>query len=153
MIQESRRILVRGTEIIDRDDARPLDLGSSVSMAAENPPTRREFPHDVLAAEEFGVPAPDPRLHRDPAHDVLAAEEFGVPAPDPAIGHGPVTLPADPTGISEPHDVLAAEEFALPAAPVHAGASVSGSGGRGRTLIAAGVATAFAALLLRKRHR
>ena len=69
----------------------------------------------MLAAEEFGVPAPDPRLHRDEAHDVLAAEEFGVPAPDPAIHHGPVTLPDDPTGITEPHDVLAAEEFAMPA--------------------------------------
>jgi hypothetical protein len=71
--------------------------------------------HDVLAAEEFGMPAPDPRLHRDEAHDVLAAEEFVVPAPDPSLHHGPVTLPADPTGIAEPHDVLAAEEFALPA--------------------------------------
>jgi hypothetical protein len=49
------------------------------------------------------------------AHDVLAAEEFGVPAPDPELHHGPVRLPDDPTGIPEPHDVLAAEEFALPA--------------------------------------
>ncbi len=72
--------------------------------------------HDVLAAEEFGMPAPDPALHREPAHDVLAAEEFGMPARDPALHHGPVTLPSDPTGIAEPHDVLAAEEFALPSA-------------------------------------
>ncbi len=70
----------------------------------------------MLAAEEFGMPAPDPALHRDEAHDVLAAEEFGMPAPDPILHHhAPVTLPSDPTGIAEPHDVLAAEEFALPA--------------------------------------
>ncbi len=81
-----------------------------------NPPRDNDDPaHDVLAAEEFGMPAPDPALHPDPAHDVLAAEEFGMPARDPALHHGPVTLPSDPTGIAEPHDVLAAEEFALPA--------------------------------------
>jgi hypothetical protein len=51
----------------------------------------------------------------EPAHDVLAAEEFGVPAPDPSLHHGPITLPEDPSGIVEPHDVLAAEEFAMPA--------------------------------------
>jgi hypothetical protein len=60
-------------------------------------------PHDVLAAEEFVVPAPDPGLHGDEPHDVLAAEEFVVPAPDPGL-HG-----------DEPHDVLAAEEFVVPA--------------------------------------
>jgi hypothetical protein len=77
-------------------------------------------PGDVLAAEEFVVPAPDPALHREPPHDVLAAEEFVVPAPDPVLRHhGPVALPGDPSGIAEPHDVLAAEEFALPA-PTHA---------------------------------
>src|ERR1019366_4291848 len=51
----------------------------------------------------------------DPVRDVLAAEVFGVPAPDPSLHHGPITLPADPSGIVEPHDVLAAEEFAMPA--------------------------------------
>jgi threonine dehydrogenase-like Zn-dependent dehydrogenase len=71
--------------------------------------------HDVLAAEEFGMPAPDPALHPDEAHDVLAAEEFAVPAP--SLHAGPVALPEDPTGIAEPHDVLAAEEFAMPAPP------------------------------------
>lgn len=56
------------------------------------------------------------RTHtEDPAHDILAAEEFAVPAPDPSIHHPPVVLPEDPTGIAEPHDVLAAEEFAMPA--------------------------------------
>jgi hypothetical protein len=41
-------------------------------------------------------------------HDVLAAEEFGIGTRDDRY-------PADPTGIPEPHDVLAAEEFAMPA--------------------------------------
>jgi hypothetical protein len=65
--------------------------------------SKKEAAHDVLAAEEFGVPAPDPRLKVEPAHDVLAAEEFGVPAPDPKLRHEP------------PHDVLAADEFPVPA--------------------------------------
>jgi hypothetical protein len=51
----------------------------------------------------------------EPAHDVLAAEAFAVPARDPSLGHAPVVLPDDPSGISEPHDILAAEEFAMPA--------------------------------------
>jgi hypothetical protein len=76
---------------------------------------REEPPHDVLAAEEFGVPAPDPTLAELEAHDVLAAEEFGVPAPDPTLNHPPVVLPSDLTGATEPRDVLAAEEFAMPA--------------------------------------
>jgi MYXO-CTERM domain-containing protein len=41
-------------------------------------------------------------------HDILAAEEFSIPARENRI-------PGDPTGIREPHDVLAAEEFAMPA--------------------------------------
>jgi hypothetical protein len=77
-------------------------------------------PHDVLAAEEFAVPAPDPNLHKEPAHDVLAAEEFGVPAPDPKLHHGPLVLPDDPKGHEPPRDVLAAEEFAVPAPSVEA---------------------------------
>ena len=55
-----------------------------------------------------------PEIPRDPSgiekpHDVLAAEEFG-------IGTRDERYPADPTGIQKPHDVLAAEEFAMPAA-------------------------------------
>jgi hypothetical protein len=54
-----------------------------------------------------------PGAPRDPSgieepHDVLAAEEFG-------IGTRENRFPGDPTGIREPHDVLAAEEFAMPA--------------------------------------
>jgi hypothetical protein len=85
--------------------------------------------HDVLAAEEFPVPAPDPTLHEEPAHDVLAAEEFAMPAPDPAIHHGPVALPADLTGDDDARDVLAAEEFAMPAAPAHVAGRPSPRGG------------------------
>jgi MYXO-CTERM domain-containing protein len=50
---------------------------------------------------------PDPSGIQEP-HDVLAADEFG-------IGTRDERLPPDPTGIQEPHDVLAAEEFAMPA--------------------------------------
>jgi hypothetical protein len=87
-------------------------------------PPREEPPHDVLAAEEFGVPAPDPTLAELEARDVLAAEEFAMPAPDPTIHHPPVVLPADLTGATEPRDVLAAEEFAMPAPPEHPAGAV-----------------------------
>ena len=49
----------------------------------------------------------DPAGIEEP-HDILAAEEFGIPTRDSGI-------PGDPTGLREPHDVLAAEEFAMPA--------------------------------------
>jgi hypothetical protein len=99
-----------------------------------------EGPHDVLAAEEFVVPAPDPGLHVEQPHDVLAAEEFELGAADPALHHGRVTPPPDPSGIDRPHDVLAAEEFAVPAGacavpagpsavPVGPSAVPAGSGG------------------------
>ncbi len=56
---------------------------------------------------------PEARLPADPTgieepHDVLAAEEFAMPARSAG------DVPPDPTGIEEPHDVLAAEEFAMP---------------------------------------
>ena len=55
----------------------------------------------------------EPSTPSDPSgiekpHDVLAAEEFGIPTRENRI-------PGDPTGLREPHDVLAAEEFAMPA--------------------------------------
>ena len=83
------------------------------------PDPTNEPPTDVLAAEEFGVPAPDPNLRQDPTDrdqpvDVLAAEEFGVPAPDPLLRPEHLDLPSDLVG-NEPRDVLAAEEFAMPA--------------------------------------
>jgi hypothetical protein len=61
---------------------------------------------DPHPAEERNFP-PDPSGIDEP-HDVLAAEEFG-------IGTRDERYPPDPTGIQEPHDVLAAEEFAVPA--------------------------------------
>jgi hypothetical protein len=57
-----------------------------------------------------GIPEP---------HDVLAAEEFG-------IGTRDQRYPADPTGIPEPHDVLAAEEFAMPSPGDRAEPAVGG---------------------------
>jgi hypothetical protein len=65
---------------------------------------------------------------KDTAHDVLAAEAFAVPGPDPALRRPPVTLPEDPSGITDPHDVLAAEEFAMPVQDVRrvAGAPAAG---------------------------
>jgi hypothetical protein len=51
------------------------------------------------------------------AHDILAAEQFAMPAPEEARHERPVVLPPDPTGIEEPHDILAAEMFAMPAPP------------------------------------
>jgi hypothetical protein len=109
---------------------------------------------DVLAAEEFGVPAIDPGLHREPPHDILAAEEFGVPDRDPAIHHGPVALPGDPSGIAEAHDVLAAEEFALPAGRRVAQNDDAPSEGRGKrsVLLLAGALAATVAVLKRKRR-
>jgi hypothetical protein len=89
-------------------------------VPAPDPGLYSDGPHDVLAAEEFVMPAPDPGLHVDRPHDVLAAEEFELGAADPALYHGPVTLPPDPSGIAGPHDVLAAEEFAVPAGHVAA---------------------------------
>ena len=57
---------------------------------------------------------PEAQLPDDPAgieepHDVLAAEEFAMPARSAG------DIPPDPHDIREPHDVLAAEEFAMPA--------------------------------------
>jgi hypothetical protein len=90
------------------------------------------------------------------AHDVLAAEEFALPARDPSIGHPPVVLPEDPSGIAGPHDVLAAEEFALPASPPHAVRAVVASAGAWRQsgrLVAAGVGLVVVGGILRRRRR
>jgi hypothetical protein len=57
---------------------------------------------------------------RDEPHDVLAAEEFAMPAPEVARRDRPLALPEDPSGETEPHDILAAEEFAMPAPPPRA---------------------------------
>jgi MYXO-CTERM domain-containing protein len=58
------------------------------------------------------IDLPDDPAGIDEPHDVLAAEEFAMPARSAG------DIPPDPTGIEEPHDVLAAEEFAMPVAGV-----------------------------------
>ncbi|MGA9858456.1 MAG: hypothetical protein WBQ18_11385 [Solirubrobacteraceae bacterium] len=113
----------------------------------------QEPPHDILAAEEYVVPAPDPALHREPPHDVLSAEEYAMPAPDPVLHyHGPVALPADPTGIAEPHDILAAEEFAMPVG--HRPADVAPvRRDWGRTKLVIGAALALCVAFAARRRR
>jgi hypothetical protein len=115
-----------------------------------------EPPTDVLAAEEFGVPAVDPafRVQAEPATDVLAAEEFGVPAPDPALRPEDLALPADLVG-AEPRDVLVAEEFAMPA-PDEARVRPRAVGRRrtavGRAILI-GLPMTLGTVLLRRRRR
>jgi hypothetical protein len=65
----------------------------------------RRHSEGEVPADPSGIPEP---------HDVLAADEFG-------IGTRDERFPGDPTGIEEPHDVLAAEEFAMPAGGEAAG--------------------------------
>ena len=79
-------------------------------------------------------------------HDVLAAEEFGMPAPDPDL-RGPAKLPEDPNGDANPHDVLATEEFPMPA--VHRASAPRAAGRRRPRLIGAGL---LALLVLRRRR-
>jgi hypothetical protein len=136
----------------EEQHARDILAAEEFVVPAPDPLLHREAAHDVLAADEFIVPARDPALHREAAHDVLAAEEFVVPARDPVLRPGPVSLPGDPTGIAEPHDVLAAEEFALPA-PRGGPSGISGPGRRGaRRTLAAGALTLLVAKLLRRRR-
>jgi hypothetical protein len=58
--------------------------------------------------ESRPYPVPGDPSGIEAPHDVLAADEFG-------IGTRFSRLPPDPTGIEQAHDVLAAEEFAMPA--------------------------------------
>ena len=62
---------------------------------------------------------PEPNASDEP-HEVLAAEQFAMPAPQ-AVWHpeAPPELPPEPNASDEPHDVLAAEQFAMPAPPPH----------------------------------
>jgi hypothetical protein len=100
-----------------------------------------------------GDPMPAKRLIEERAHDVLAAEEFPMPAPDPVLHHGPVVLPDDPTGIEQPHDVLAAEEFPMPAARLD-GLAVSRRTGVSRHLaVKAAAGTLLVLLALRMLRR
>jgi hypothetical protein len=93
-----------------------------------------------------------PDLPEDPSgieepHDVLAAEEFG-------IGTRDERHPPDPTGIEEPHDVLAAEEFPMPSPADHPDHAESPDGRDPRPLVPFVLLGAVLAyLLLRRRAR
>ena len=82
-----------------------------------------------------------PEVPQDPTgidepHDILAAEEFG-------IGTRDERFPSDPTGIEQPHDVLAAEEFAMPSPVDHPDHRDGGLGpGTVAALVLAGIAAA-----------
>ena len=64
----------------------------------------------------------------DEPHDVLAADEFG-------IGTRDERLPPDPNRFDPPHDVLAAEEFAMPAGGEHPDAGQGGPDARRLALV------------------
>jgi len=101
-----------------------------------------------------GIP-PEPNASDEP-HDVLAAEEFAMPAPEAAWRARPVQLPPEPNPSDEPHDVLAAEEFAMPAPPPYvafaSAPAASQRPSRHRVAVAAaGVLAALVALLRRRR--
>ena len=81
----------------------------------------------------------------DEPHDVLAAEEFGIPTRDSGV-------PGDPTGIREPHDVLAAEEFAMPAGADPQGAAGDDGGRGARAYLPLALAALVLLLVLRRRR-
>jgi hypothetical protein len=89
-------------------------------------------------------PAPTDPSGIEAPHDVLAAEEFG-------IGTRDERWPADPTGIAEPHDVLAAEEFAMPVGESPQAADEGGRGSRRLPLVLAAAAGLLLALLVLRR--
>jgi hypothetical protein len=93
---------------------------------------------------ESNVP-PDPSGIDEP-HDVLAAEEFG-------IGTRENRFPGDPTGLREAHDVLAAEEFAMPAGAEPHGNGDGGGGRPGpRALLPLILAGLVVLIALRRRR-
>jgi hypothetical protein len=94
---------------------------------------------------------PDPDAPTDPTgieapHDVLAADEFG-------IGTADERLPPDPHRFEPPHDILAAEEFALPAGGLRGSLEAAdGPRPRSLTpLVVLGAAAALVVLLRRRR--
>jgi hypothetical protein len=100
---------------------------------------------------------PEPNASGEP-HDVLAAEEFAMPAPEAAWRDRPVQVPPEPNASDEPHDVLAAEEFAMPAPPPHVAFASAPEPSRRPSrrhlgAAAAGVGAVLAALIRRRRRR
>ena len=81
----------------------------------------------------------------DEPHDVLAAEEFGIPTRENRI-------PGDPTGLREPHDVLAAEEFAMPAGAEPHGDPGEGRGLDPRAFLPLALVALVVLLVLRRRR-
>ena len=79
-----------------------------------------------------------------PPTDVLAAEEFVVPAADPALRPECLDLPPDLIG-TEARDVLVAEEFAMPAPNE---AHVAPPGGRRRPVARAALKLSPALLVV-----
>ena len=103
-----------------------------------------------------GAIPPEPNASDEP-HDVLAAEQFAMPAPEAAWHAGPVQLPPEPNPSDEPHDVLAAEEFAMPAPPPHVAFASAQTPSRRPsrrhlTAAAAGLGAALGAILHRRRR-
>jgi hypothetical protein len=99
----------------------------------------------------------DLRLPRDPQgneepHDVLAADEFAMPAHGDVVRARQLTLPEDPTGIAAPHDILAAEDFAMPAGPDRPLDRLR-PGGTGHVLTLAGTALLATVLYVALRRR
>ncbi|HET6447725.1 MAG TPA: hypothetical protein VFG31_01350 [Conexibacter sp.] len=107
--------------------------------------------------DDAAIP-PEPNASEEP-HDVLAAEQFAMPAPQAAWHpEAPPSLPPEPNASEEPHDVLAAEAFAMPAPPPHVRfASAPAPSGRPSrrhvSAAAAGLGAALATLLRRRRRR
>jgi hypothetical protein len=104
-----------------------------------------------------GAIPPEPNASDEP-HDVLAAEQFAIPAPEAAWHAGPLQLPPEPDPSDEPHDVLAAEQFAMPAPPPHVAFASAPEPSRRPSrrhlgAAVAGVAAMLAALLHRRRRR
>jgi hypothetical protein len=95
-----------------------------------------------MTERESRVP-PDPSGIEEP-HDVLAAEEFG-------IGTRDERFPADPSGIQEPHDVLAAEEFAMPAPDQPEGTSGRRRGAGPLALVGLLLVAVIAVVVVRRR--
>jgi hypothetical protein len=92
-----------------------------------------------------------PEIPSDPSgidepHDILAAEEFG-------IGTRDERYPPDPSGIQEPHDVLAAEEFPMPTGADGDGDDAEGGGFDARLLGPLVLLVATLALILLRRRR
>jgi hypothetical protein len=79
-------------------------------------------------------------------HDVLAADEFG-------IGTADNRLPPDPHRFEPPHDILAAEEFAMPAAGLRGNAPGADDPNRRSLTPLIALGAALAALVLLRRRR